>query len=270
MDNHNFWSSVHKIIADGFTGKGNEILERYGELLCNGRLIFKRFSPQEQHGCAAGGPIHVIASILAGAEAPADCIPENLTGFKRELKLAAFQAKTIECWAKSVGVWIDDVEQYLTSRFGDEIAQGGEAKVYDGGVSMIKSIGLDYFLFPVHALDRISLHNTFFPETNMTVIGFGRNRNDEFQIIVEQPFIEGSQLTDAEIEEFASNMGFTLKNRRNWTYTNPYIYLSDLHDENVIKSASGTIYVIDCDIRLNTPDLKLDGVRNFSNEIEVL
>lgn len=65
-------------------------------------------------------------------------------------------------------------------------------------------------------------------------------------------------------------MGFTLRNRRNWTYTNPYIYLSDLHDENVIKSASGTIYVIDCDIRLNTPDLKLDGIRHFSNEIEMV
>ena len=269
MDNIDFWKSVNQIITDGFTENGNEILEHYGELFCNRRLIFKRFSPQEQHGCAAGGPIHVIATILAGAEAPSNSIPEGLSDIKRELQLAAFQAKVIETWAKSVELWIDDVEHYLSKRFGSKIAEGGEAKVYDGGVSIIKSIGLDYFLFPIHALDRISLHNTLFPETNITVIGFGRNNEGEFKIIVEQPFIEGYPLTEEEIEEFAVNMGFTLRNRRNWTYSTPYIYLSDLHDENVIKSASGTIYVIDCDIRLNTPDLRCNGIRQFSNEIEL-
>ena len=44
-------------------------------------------------------------------------------------------------------------------------------------------------------------------------------------------------------------MGFELKNPRNWTYTTPDIYLSDMHDENVIRSASGTIFVVDRDIQ---------------------
>ena len=74
-------------------------------------------------------------------------------------------------------------------------------------------------------------------------------------------------MTEEEIIEYALSMGFTLKDRRSWTYTTPYIYLSDLHDENVIRTAQGNVCVIDCDIRLNTPDLKLGGIRKWTNEV---
>lgn len=36
--------------------------------------------------------------------------------------------------------------------------------------------------------------------------------------------------------EYMIKMGFELKNPRNWTYATPDIYLSDMHDENVIRS----------------------------------
>ena len=35
-------------------------------------LGYKRFSPSEQLGCVKGGTIHVIASLLAGAEVGTD------------------------------------------------------------------------------------------------------------------------------------------------------------------------------------------------------
>ena len=44
--------------------------------------------------------------------------------------------------------------------------------------------------------------------------------------------------------------------------------LSDMHDENVIRSQSGNIIVIDCDIRINTPELKCGGTRILTTEIE--
>ena len=63
-------------------------------------------------------------------------------------------------------------------------------------------------------------------------------------------------------------MGFELKNPRNWTYTTPDIYLSDMHDENVIRSnKSDTIFVVDCDIRINTPELRQGGNRSLSTEV---
>lgn len=159
---------------------------------------------------------------------------------------------------------VDDV---LPRALGEQIAEGGEARVYDNGVTLVKSIGLDYFVLPSLALDRISLHNAYFPETRLTVIGFGRTADGDFKIIVEQPFIEGLPVSDVEIEAFMKNMGFELRNPRNWTYAMPEIYLSDMHDENVIKSAVGTIFVIGCDIRLNTPQLRQGGIRQLTTEV---
>ena len=44
--------------------------------------------------------------------------------------------------------------------------------------------------------------------------------------------------------------------------------MSDLHDENVIRSYRGNVFVIDCDIRINTPELRCGGVRTLTTEVE--
>ena len=142
--------------------------------------------------------------------------------------------------------------------------------MYKHGDSLVKSIGLDYFVEPILALDRISLHNAYFPETGLTVLGFGRNEENEFFIVVEQSFIQGSQMTDQEIADFMDKMGFKLINPRNWTFATPDIYLSDMHDENVIRSAQGNIFVVDCDIRINIPELRCCGERQLSTEVEFI
>lgn len=268
--NDDFWEKINDIIRDDFSPEGLETLDYYADLFISGQCAFKRFSPQEQYGCAAGGPTHVIASILSGAKNMSDSADEEISDIKREFKYAAKQTEIIESWAKRVGVWFCNTDKILSDSFGSEISEGGEAKVYDNGVTLVKSIGLDYFILPLYALDRISLHNAYFPETTMQVIGFGRNSFNEFKIIVEQPFIEGLALTEEEITNFVRKLGFELKNSKNWTYATPEIYLSDMHDENLIKSRNGNIFVIDCDIRINTPELKQGGIRQYSNEIVFL
>lgn len=267
MTNKDFWQTIDSIITSGFNPDGRIKLEEYATEFLTNRLLFQRFSPFEQYGCSKGGLTHVIATLLAGAEDKTDYEAEGIFGFKRELQHAAKQAERIEEWARKAGVWIDDVDNALAHSLGTHIAEGGEAKVYDGGSKLVKTIGLDYYLLPVHALDRITLHNTYFPETFLTVIGFGRDVKNEFKIIVEQAYIQGEKVAEQEIPQYLEKMGFTLKNPRNWTYSTPEIYLSDMHDENLLKSTSGTIFVIDCDIRLNTPDLRLGGRRKFSNEV---
>ena len=268
MNNSDFWASIDAIINEGFTPDGLIKLDCYAEQFISGQLIYKRFSPFEQHGCSAGGSCHVIASLLSGTKAEANNDIKGVNDFQRELQRGAQQALKIEKWAKIVGVWTDNVEQYLHDTLGEEIAEGGEAKVYDHGATLIKSIGLDYFVQPILALDRISLHNAYFPETVITVIGFGRNIEGDFKIIVEQPFIEGERVSDEEIACYMKNMGFELRNPRNWTYATPEIYLSDMHDENVIKSDMGTFFVVDCDIRINTPELNQGGIRSLITEVE--
>ena len=207
--------------------------------------------------------------MLAGAEAGSDSQnPSALSDYQRECKLGAQQESIIEQWAIAVGVWTDSVDEQLPKVLGEQIAEGGEAKVYDHGSTLIKSIGLDYFIQPIFALDRITLHNTYFPETSLTVLGFGRNSDGEFKIIVEQPFIDGQPVSDEDIKNYMCQMGFELKNPRNWTYTTPDIYLSDMHDENVIRSkTTNTIFVVDCDIRINTPELRQGGIRTLSTSV---
>ena len=268
INNADFWASVKRIIDEGFTPEGLHKLDHYAEKFISRELVYKRFSPIEQHGCTAGGTTHVIATLLAGAEIEPDTFTSGISDFQRMLQRGEKQAERIEFWAQKTGIWFDDIDTSLSDILGEKIAEGGEAIVFDHGATLIKSIGLDYFVEPILALDRVSLHNAYFPETHLTVLGFGRNSDNDFKILVEQPFIKGEQMTDEDIAAYMKKMGFKLYNARNWTYATPEIYLSDMHDENVIRSSSGTVFVVDCDIRINTPELKCDGNRNLTTEVE--
>ena len=268
MNNADFWASVRTVITEGFTPEGLRQLDYYAEQFISGRLVYQRFSPREQYGCSAGGETNVIASLLAGAENSTDTnVKETLSEFQRERQQGAKQEFAIEQWAKASGCWIENVNNTLIQSFGEEIAEGGEAVVFDHGSTLIKSIGLDYFILPILALDRIALHNTYFPETQLKVLGFGRDQRGDFKVVVEQPFVVGTHVSDEAIAKYMEQMGFELKNPRNWTYATPEIYLSDMHDENVIRSETGAICVVDCDIRINTPELRSGGVRSLITSV---
>ena len=102
MNNADFWASVGSIIAEGFTPEGLLKLDGYAEQFISGKLVYQRFSPQEQHGCSAGGTTNVIASLLSGAEAGTDSQNQGaLSDYQRECQLGAQQEAVIEQWAKS-------------------------------------------------------------------------------------------------------------------------------------------------------------------------
>ena len=123
MNNADFWASVHKIITEGFTSEGLQKLDSYAEQFISGKLVYQRFSPQEQHGCSAGGTTNVIASLLAGAEAGTDSQDQGaLSDYQRECQLGAQQEAVIEQWAKAVGLWTECVEESLPQSLGEQIA----------------------------------------------------------------------------------------------------------------------------------------------------
>ena len=115
MTNSDFWKHIDMIIAQGFDANGLKQLEQYAELFISGRLVYKRFSPLEQHGCAAGGGNHVIASILAGASIDPSSLSAPQGSFQRERECAEAQATRIEKWAQTVGCWMDNVDTQLPS-----------------------------------------------------------------------------------------------------------------------------------------------------------
>lgn len=148
---------------------------------------------------------------------------------------------------------------------------GGEAIVFYAGSKVVKSLSLDYYVTPQLMMDRIVLHNYLFPETALTVVGFGRyssaavvdadgrefDLSGAFTVLVEQPYVRGTTLTDIEIEQYAAMRGFVSTNKSSWGFRSHdnNIALSDMHNENVLKTvdADGSTFVavIDADIRLN-------------------
>ena len=270
MDNKDFWNDISSIIDEDFSTEGLSKLENYAEQFVSGKLVYKRFSQAEQHGCAMGGRSHVIASLLAGADIATNCSIQQTLEFKEECQQGKAQETIIEKWAKAVGCWYEPTDIIFQDNLGSQMTEGGEAHVYLYGIALLKTIGLDYFIQPILALDRISLHNYLFPETKLSVLGFGRLSNGNWQIIASQSYIQGEQMTDNEIATFAEKIGFKMINPRNWTFATPEIYLSDLHDENVIRSKEGNIFVVDCDVRINTPELRCGGIRKLTTEIEFI
>ena len=123
MNNQDFWHSIQSIIDDGFSANGLSKLESYAEQFITQRLVYKRFSSAEQYGCSMGGFTHVIASLLAGANAATDRgISQELT-FKDECKLGKAQESLIESWARKVNCWYDNADETLTLELGEQLVE---------------------------------------------------------------------------------------------------------------------------------------------------
>jgi hypothetical protein len=236
--------------------------EWYNDLLRKGEeVVSERYTPQERRGIEVGGRCLEIGALLVGGSIDASEEVEGRDPYDREEQRRETQEWALERWAKENGCWYENTDEALGERY-PFLAEGGEATVYFNGSSVIKAIGLDYFVSPQMALDRIVLHNFLFEySTPMVVLGYGRSYEGYFKVVVEQPYIRGEQMTEEEIEMFTQQIGFDLRRRGNWTYTNDDIYISDLHNENVLRTPKGNVAVIDADVRINLPELGYDGRR---------
>lgn len=235
----------------------------------NGKVTYKRFPQEASRGMYQGGTANATASILLSSNESSSgnaslSVSER---YERDKRQQPVQERIIESWAKAKSIWHDNLD---TINGKELFAEGGEAKVFanDGDTKVIKILSTEYFITPQFALDRITLHNTLFPEAALKITGFGRNSKGEFQFLVEQPFIQGTPATQAEIDRFITKAGFTksTKDKGN-TFITDDLYVSDLHDENVIKTPNGNLIVIDADLRLNTPELNRNGKYVINNDI---
>ena len=261
---------INKVAESGkWTSEALTTLDNLVTDIENGKVTYQRFPQEASRGMYQGGRANAAASLLLrGSESTSSKNPRTLSErYERDKREQPVQERIIEAWAKATGIWHDNLD---TIQGKNQIAEGGEAKVFynSGEKSVTKSLSTEYFITPQFALDRITLHNTLFPDSALKVIGFGRNSKGEFQFLVEQPFIQGVPATQKEIDDFINKIGFTKSSRdKGHTFTNENLYLSDLHDENVIKTPKGNLVVIDADLRLNTPDLNRGGKYEISNEL---
>ena len=92
---------------------------------------------------------------------------------------------------------------------------------------------------------RLALHNYLFPEAPVRLEGFVINE-DELMPVFSQPHVQADRgATLAEVVKYMSKLGF--KQRRGPDFYNPNtgVLVEDLHDENVLVSPDGHLYIVD-------------------------
>ena len=244
------------ITKNGFEERVLQEINNYVKDIQDGKEDFFRFNLSEHAGLCKGGSPLIGASIVAcyaTASITASCHAEGREGGPANWEIDEHQERLIEQWAKAANLWEDNSEQILIAEFGPKIAQGAEAKVYyrDGQTSVVKERASIYSTTQ-KALDAIVLHNHLFPETAMKVIGFTRDGDGLFRVVLTQPYVNCKRLaTKAEIDEMVFLKGF----HDNWNgqgvnYISDRLALEDMHPANVfIDQITGKPICIDCIVK---------------------
>ena len=252
-----------KILDEGFTTETLSDLSSLGKEVYNGTTLFERIPQAQQPGLSRGSTLLCEAAIICRgcprteSEAREIYRTEDLIGEGR------IQETLVEKWARIVSCWYEDARLYLSS-ISQAYDMGTESTVFFDTPRRIvrKFITLKHYNVLRLALDRIIIHNAIFPTAFMRVIGFGRDEENQFGILIEQPYIEGVAVSELERAEFMHNMGFEDAGEdygMHLNYKTDNLYIGDLNEYNLLKHANGSIFVFDCDCRLNVPCLGCGG-----------
>lgn len=155
------------------------------------------------------------------------------------------QAGVLRDYAKANGLWL--------GKFGDDhdyLARGGESTVYlaKNGQHVIKVNDAVYYATWAEYFNSIALHNLFFPTTAYSLLGFTEGNevsgsDPTLSIVLQQPFIEGSQVTLEHIQQFLLFNSFEVKKRQDYFNHEFRIALEDMHDENVIAKGEMLLFI---------------------------
>ena len=245
-----------KISAAGFTEQTLQIIDEYVNDIENGLTDFPRFNQQEHSGLCKAGSALIGASIIAGYATRSIATSGNASsgqGLPANWQIDELQEQLIEQWAKAARLWVESSDKLVSEGFGPMIAKGAEAKVYyrENSPAVVKERASIYSTTQ-KALDAIVLHNYLFPETAMYVIGFTRDNDGIFRIILTQPYVRCLRLaTKEEIDALAEKKGF----KDNWdgkgiNYISNRIALEDMHPANVfIDEVTNRPICIDCIVK---------------------
>lgn len=193
-------------------------------------------------------PVEVFADKLRrrSAEDQANARRDRQTLSERELidinNLAA------ERLAKEMKLWLPFAE---VSSLGIPAASGMENEMYlseDGNTAFkVNNLMLSHSVGSL--LDRIILHNAYFPQTRYELYGFtGFGRGSIYPILSQQYIKQVTYATPEEIAQYMQNLGF--EPCGDAAFSDGTIIIKDLRPRNVLKNSSGDIWVIDVDFKI--------------------
>lgn len=253
----------NQLAKEGINDVSLQKVEEYGKEIESGNVDFERFSPSEQRGLIEGGPVHVAATIITGKSDRAADTQDDSNDRQEEI---------IKEYAQKMGIWTENAPAKLKEKYGDPFQSGKESLVWldeQRGV-VVKSSVTDQYPTLREALDGITLSNAYFPAAKITVVGFGTNEKGEFEIITEQPYIQGVNPTEQEIKEHFNKLGFT-ENERMYqgkdAFGNEEVIFKDAAPKNVIKTPEGNIVPIDLIAKINKPELNANGTRTLPSTV---
>lgn len=251
-----FQDLYEAIANEGFTQSTLHVIDELVNQIENGSTDIPRFNLREHSGiCKAG-------SALIGATLVASYAERSLTtsghagrgqNGPSNWEIDELQEKLIERWAKAARLWVESSDEIVRKGFGPMIAEGAEAKVYyrEGSPAVLKERASIYSTTQ-KALDAIALHNYIFPETAMHVIGFTRDSDGLFRVILTQPYVRCQRLASKEeIDKLAAEKGFHDNcEGQGVNYISDRIALEDMHPANVfIDEVTSLPICIDCIVK---------------------
>lgn len=186
------------------------------------------------------------------------------------------QEALLESFAREKGVWHDQADRKIEQCLGPAF-EGGETKAYfdEANCLAVKLITPSYYAQPLWNLERIVLHNRYFPDSPLKLVGFGRTvdtwgyDNPLFVLKVEQPLVKIERsATKDEIDAYMTGLGCCPFRPEAWLSADDEAVITDLNSENAVIDQLGNIRVIDADLRLNTPRLGFGGRASESGVLE--
>ena len=254
---------LNQIIWDsGFTTESLSLLDLLSKEVYNGTTLFERIPQAQQPGLSRSSALLCSVAIICRGCPGTESEKREIYRTKDLPGDGRIQETLVESWARITGSWFDNPKLYLSS-ISQVLDYGTESTVFfDVSHRLVrKFITLKHYNVLRLALDRIILHNALFPDAYLKVIGFGKDVND-FGILVEQPYIEGTLADENERASFMYGLGFKDAGEdygMHLNYKTDTLYVGDLNEFNVYKHECGAIFVFDADCRLNTPTLGCGG-----------
>lgn len=213
------------------------------------RYVHQRISPSICRTMLTNQcPIEVFADKLRRRSAEAQSAARRTETSLSERQVIDIDNRCAETLAKEMGLWLDFSE---IGNLGDPAPSGMENEVYlsNDGSTAFKVNNLMLSRCVSQLLDRLILHNAYFPQTRYDLYGFtGFGHGSIYPIIMQQYIKEVVHATPDEIERYMNQLGFA--NSGDARYSDGTIEIMDLRPRNVLTNKEGDMWVIDADFKV--------------------
>ena len=153
-------------------------------------------------------------------------------------------------YAKEKGLWLDNPIAFLNERYGEQIGEGQESRVWadNENGTVVKAKATSMYETAEEFFEGMLLNNWLFEGDKQQIVGFGYDGDGMFRVIYSAPYVQledAAELSREEVEEFMTAHGFKSINESGDEYTNGAFEVLDLHGQNIVKDSEGVVRCVD-------------------------